>query len=978
MPAAFRVALAVLALFSAVDLRAQTAPQTRAEALLADTHGDRPPAVDCRQVGQDDVAAFMDLGAKLRGESLERSTAAYRLAADAARCAGSDALVGAALNSLGTLLNLRGLNDEAAVVAHESETIHERLHDEGGLAQAWNIQASIRWGHGDMTGALVQYERALDAWTRAGDKASQARALSNIGNVHRALGSLELALEYQTRALRIFEELGDQYRAAVVTDNIGVTFHARGEYTTALDYSRRALELARAAGQKQIEAKCLDSLANDYRGLGAYQLALQSYAQALELRIAVDDKPGVMETSHNIGLVHYSQGDYELAIAAYKRGLRLNQAVHDRSFDAEALGNIGAAAWRLGQRDRAAANLRAGLAIARSAGLRTNEGELLHELGQVALAQGRHASAGRLFDESLAIRRSTGDQAGITESLTSLAAVRMAGGQPKASLDLAQQAVANALAHDQQELLWRARTTAGIALHRLGRTGDSRRMLADAVDSIERLSAQLTGGDDLRQRFFEDKLSPYHELMALDVDERAYGDALELAERSKARVLAELLHANRTDQSAYLTAAERQEQARLRDAVGRAEHQLADEQSKPAPDGARIRALESARRDAREAQAAFDAEFVGRHPEFAVERGHVAAVTVAEAGRILPAGAATIEYAVADRRLFAFLVTTDGSHASVDARSIDVDSAALAARAEHFRTQIASRDLDVDASARALYELLLGPFANQLASKRRVVIVPDGPLWSVPFQALRGPGGYVIETAAVSYAPSLTVLREIRRLPAPAGAATLLAMGKTTFEGTGRAALEPLPDAEKQVRRLRDIYGAEHSAVYVGSAASEGQFKALAPRYSVLHLATHGILDEASPLYSHLMLSPDHASPDDDGRLEAWEIMRLKLAADVVVLAACDTARGRLTAGEGVVGTMWALMVGGARSMVVSQFRVEATSATELLVAFHRGIAAAGHANAADLRAAALGVLHTPRYAHPYYWAGFIIVGGAE
>ena len=79
-----------------------------------------------------------------------------------------------------------------------------------------------------------------------------------------------------------------------------------------------------------------------------------------------------------------------------------------------------------------------------------------------------------------------------------------------------------------------------------------------------------------------------------------------------------------------------------------------------------------------------------------------------------------------------------------------------------------------------------------------------------------------------------------------------------------------------------------------------------------------------------------------------------------------------------VIGTMWALFAAGARSMVVSQFRIESKSATTLLVGFHRRLAAERGSKAAQLRAAALDVLHTPRYAHPYYWAGFVLVGDSE
>src|SRR5205807_1077436 len=95
------------------------------------------------------------------------------------------------------------------------------------------------------------------------------------------------------------------------------------------------------------------------------------------------------------------------------------------------------------------------------------------------------------------------------------------------------------------------------------------------------------------------------------------------------------------------------------------------------------------------------------------------------------------------------------------------------------------------------------------------------------------------------------------------------------------------------------------SKVFIGREASEKTFKALAPNYSVIHLATHGVIDNRQPLYSHLVLTKTEADPDNDGRLEARQIMDMKLNADLVVLSACETANGKISPGEGVMGTSW-------------------------------------------------------------------------
>ena len=218
--------------------------------------------------------------------------------------------------------------------------------------------------------------------------------------------------------------------------------------------------------------------------------------------------------------------------------------------------------------------------------------------------------------------------------------------------------------------------------------------------------------------------------------------------------------------------------------------------------------------------------------------------------------------------------------------------------------------------------------------------------------------------------------------------ATLLALGNPLLgrETVNRAALtlrdeklDPLPEAEKEVRALSRLYGSARSKVYIGADAREDRLKAEAAQARVLHFATHGILNNASPMYSHLVLA--RGDTNEDGLLEAWELMQLNLKADLAVLSACETARGRFGAGEGMIGLSWAMFIAGVPSIVVSQWKVESASARDLMVSFHRQalaspVAAKSKATKAEaLRRAALKLMKNPETSHPFYWAGFVLVG---
>jgi CHAT domain-containing protein len=204
-------------------------------------------------------------------------------------------------------------------------------------------------------------------------------------------------------------------------------------------------------------------------------------------------------------------------------------------------------------------------------------------------------------------------------------------------------------------------------------------------------------------------------------------------------------------------------------------------------------------------------------------------------------------------------------------------------------------------------------------------------------------------------------------------------VGADTKKRVGRVfmgeKLEPLPEAERLVTELGRMYGPGRSEVFVGAAAREVVAKKEAPKFRIVQFATHGILNDAAPMYSHLVLARDEKEPNEDGLLEAWELKDLDLNADMVILSACDTARGRISAGEGVVGMTWAAFIAGAPTTVATGWKVESASTTELMLAFHRQLLGGKVAKSEALRRAQLKLLRSPTYKHPSYWAAFVLVG---
>ena len=398
----------------------------------------------------------------------------------------------------------------------------------------------------------------------------------------------------------------------------------------------------------------------------------------------------------------------------------------------------------------------------------------------------------------------------------------------------------------------------------------------------------------------------------------------------------------------------------------------------------------------------------------------------------------------ADEALVAILVGTSKSYVWALTREqaewaeIDAGSATLGQHVEQLRKgldPLAQRDAEgapgskpgvvqgFDLSrAHSLYKLVLGPVAPVLAGKRHLILVPTGPLTSVPFQVLiTAPPGvqsgsealrdaaWLIKRHALSVLPSVQSLQALRRL-APAGVAPrpFFGVGDPVLQGpagprqrsTKRSVsaparfyrsngladiravqeLAPLPDTADEVRTIAKVLGASPDALFLREAASETRVKAAALKeYRVVHFATHGLVagDLSGLAEPALVLTPPAVATEaDDGLLTASEIAALTLNADWVVLSACNTAAGSGEGAEALSGLARAFFYAGARALLVSHWAVYSEAATELTTKTFAALVGNPKLGRAEaFRGAMLQLI--ARGEPPSYWAPFVIVGEA-
>jgi CHAT domain-containing protein/Tfp pilus assembly protein PilF len=884
----------------------------------------------------------------------------------------------------------RGNYPDGLLSMQLSRTVAERINDTKGIVAAMVGTGNVYQARGDFPAALEIYQQAQKFAEANGDDAALASILNNLCTVQQRLGNFDQATEHCQRSLAIAEAAGNKVSVASTFNNLGIIARQRGNYEQALAFYHKGLALEEELGNKRNVARLLNNLGVANNAMGNATAALRYYLRSLTIAEEIGNKAGIASTLNNISMIYRNLGNYKLALEYSERSFALSEAIGDKTTVSMALEELGKLHARAGEHDQALECYRKSLALSEQSGQKLEIAIRLLSVGNGYRNLGNSSQAIDYYQRGLALAESVGVPYTVIAFQITLSRLYLQQGRFSEALEISERAVARARQLGSHADFWQALLIAGVAFHSLKQPESARQRLEEAIKIIESARSQLTASERDQASFFETRFDPYIQMVMLAAGQGQMAEAFSFAERAKARVLLDVLQVGKVDINKAMSQPEREQEIRLRAELNSLNGQLRRESQALKSDPSRLEELKAKVEKARLTYEDFQGQLYVAHPELKIKRGQVQPLALEQAGELLTdAKTALLEYAVTNDKTFLFVITANTETQKgqpqpvLKVYELKITRQDLTGRVQKLNQRIANNDLDYAQLSSELYNLLLAPAQKQLQGKTRLVIVPDDILWETPFQALRSAEGrFLIQSTAIAYAPSLTVLREISKSRKPQTAPTLMAFGNPKLIGQTlgstknmpmNASVAPLPDAERLVKELAQVYGAKTSKIYVGAEAREEVLKAEANKYRILQLATHGVINNASPMYSHVVLA--HSEDDrEDGLLEAWEILQMDLQADLAVLSACETARGKIGAGEGVIGLSWALFVAGCPTTVVSQWKVESSSTTELMLTFHRGLQK-GATKSEALRQAAMKLMANKKYNHPFYWAGFIVVG---
>jgi CHAT domain-containing protein len=968
----------------------------------------------------------------------------YGTSLAAAEKKGADDLISQVLYDRGKFRLSRspeaGVQDLKSSLVHE-ERANEKAGKPGESSRTINQISQALRRVGRFSEAIdLQKQRAEKARARQ-DDADEADAYFWLQQIYALdLGDIGAAMEYVKKYQVLIDRpepspgVNELNRLALGCSNIG-------QPGRALAYWHRALDLAeKAPGKDEFERMVHNNLESAYLRFGDYGAALEELGKEkglIETTFEAFHAPIDIQKAqwfNKAALVHTLAGDTGKAVEASLEAIRLESKVPPGTSPADYYSYYtpGDALALAGRNDEAIAFYEKRRDKSREVKSAPDERAALEGLGKVYLRAGDIARARESLQAAVEVARKppflqTGK---LAASLLALAELELGSREPAKAEGILAEARSVANSYDRHQL-WQIERVSALAAAATGKLASATDHFERAEESLERAYERLRPEEFLlrfgidRSRVYDEHALFLADLAAASGRQDDIGKALRVVEGRRLQALWDLMATGwaRLEPEAVPEQLQRVREAETslaaKQNILRAQFGLPPEKR----DTALIGRIESDLEQARDEHAHLLASLAQGNYRYSAP-GSVPADLSASIQKKLRPRQALVEYLIGDERGYAFVITSAG----LRLQRLEVGRAELRREVQSllqpfYRLRTNGLDLTrIDYSLKAAHELyrqVFAPLEALIGGTDRLIIVPDDVLCYLPFEALveKPPrtdrpakvlfaeyesADFLLDRFSISYLSAAAhVLLFGGASPRPASGHLLLAMANPTaktevlpkrsedqfaprLRSAGLSqAFSPLPRTAVEIEKIGAFFPKNTATLLTGASATESGYKTLSGTYEFVHLATHAVAADDQPLYSNLILAPE-VGTREDGVLQAYEILRFPLRAKLVVLSACETARGPLGRGEGLVGLVSAFRQAGAEAVLATQWSID-ESAAELMTSFYRVLTAGRDAcdalREAKLRARKgrlrLGSVEIST-AHPFFWAPFVLIGSAD
>ncbi len=903
--------------------------------------------------------------------------------------------------------------------------------------------------------ALEIFGRALETGLQklSADDPAIAASYDGAGQVYYHLLELEKGRQYYEKALAIKLHRFGENHPAVATSYVflGNVYDNLGTREKGSAYLYKALNIRlKLLGENHLDvADSYQQLANLNWKDGDYDKALKYFEKSRRIitQLLGENHPKLASSYGRIAMIYYCKGQYQTALAYCQKELQLRLLLRENNLAlGPALVNIAAVYVELGEYDEALKCLHKSMPLFKKRFSEKHQAIATNwqYIGEVYLAKGDYATALVLLNKSLDMQLRFPNTipvqvATLCYSLGELHAKqynweRALHYYQKSILYLVPSFSDSSIYHNpslrqhtlsEVELLKALAAKARVFAARYQQESHSPKDLEVALSTYQVASDlmelmrnnYIDSGSKLflmqkAVKIYEESIATALQAHAFTHEERYLAQAFYFTEKSKAAILMQSLQEARAKQFGGIPSQLLEKEKSLRRELANCETELQKEKEKNGQQNKRLIGKWEDRHFVlqRDYQNLIN-RFEKSYPRYYQLKYKTQTATADELQKALDENTALLEFFWGDSVIYTFVTTKE----RFDWAVVKKDTAfttTVTSLSRCFKN-VSSKTTYLQTAAQ-VYRLLVKPLATHLSSKRRWVIIPDGDLYQIPFEALLndkvaassqadfGELPYLLKQHEISYHYSATLfLQSMQEQPADNYASLFIGfapvfsaerkngiLAEIELPGLVEArpdassylitrdgkTLDELKYSEQELKNIAAVFF-NQGRVYLHEVASEENFKKNLKGCKYIHVATHGFVNTENPQLSNLVFSqPQAGNADQDGILYSGETYNLDLNADLLVLSACQTGAGQIIKGEGLMALTRGFFYSGARNIVASLWKVYDEHTSRLMVEFYRQIPASESYSAA-LREAKLKMIANPETAGPQSWASFVLIG---
>ena len=872
--------------------------------------------------------------------------------------------LGCAYNSLGDFKTAIKFHQQALSISKEVGNIDSEGSAYTNLGKAYHSLC-------DFKTAIELHQQALSIIKEVGNKDLEGSVYVSLGSAFHSLGDFKTAIKFHQQALSISKEVGNKDAEGGAYANLGNTYHSLGDFKTAMEFHQKALSISKEVGRKDLEGPVYANLGSFYDSLGDFKTAIEFHQQALSISKEVGNK--ILEGSiyTNLGSTYDSLGDFKTAIEFHQQALSITKEVGNKDLEETVYTNLGNAYRALGDFKTAIKFHQQALSICKEVGKKNLEG-LAFDLAHCYYSEGDYEKAAKRYQQTLNIAKETGNTPLEGSSYLSLGNVYSSLGNFKAAMEFYQQALSIA-----KEV--GIKNSEGCAYENLGTVYFSLRDFKTAIEYHEKaLSIAKETGNKLFEAKAYDSLGDDHHLDDFCTAEDFYkrsvrlfdelrgllqsNDKWKIDSRNKQKATYSKLWLVQLQQNKTVEALFTAERGRAQALMDLMESQYGVKSVHPVS-AEKTNTISSI------------SSHLPSQTIFLAEVPSVLNFWVLQKGGLCQFAQKAISDSLESLTHKTYKQIGVFQKVMCEKRSLDGP-----ADEESEEVPYQNRDENSKASVegemdalKALSDVVLGTISHLLQSDE-VIVVPDSPLFLVPYAALLDQHSrYLSETLTIRLVPTLTSLKLMTECPdeyhSTSGA---LLVGDPWVEGIlfrGRR-IRQLPAAKEEVEMIGAILNIK---ALTGKEATKPEVLSRLNSVALVHIAAHGRAETGEIFLSPNPTVAKKKLKEEDFLLTMADVLNAKLRARLVVLSCCHSGRGKIKA-EGVVGLARAFLGAGARCVLASLWAISDEATLQFMRYFYEHLAEGKSASKA-LHQTMKQMRESGNFSDIKYWAPFVLIG---